>query len=326
MNTIAARTTLAVVLGIIAGCAYGLITRLVFTPGMSSVWSTMSCTFLLAAPFVMGFITVAIAPPSARSNRGYALFAPWLSCVALFGVVMFFALEAAICIVMAAPVFLGLSTTGGLIAFALFRKQDAKRSPVTLAVLILPYLLSPLESQLPEPNAIRLVHTEIVIDAPESSVWANIARVARIQANEQSFSLLHLIGLPKPVEATLSFDGVGGVRHASFDNGLTFIETVDAWQPNKHIAFSIKPDMPTTSNPFNAIGGRYFDVLDGSYTIERVPGGKIKLSLDSHERITTRFNVYGGWWTDLIMRDLQNYILQIVKVRSERTGDHLLTS
>ena len=60
-----------------------------------------------------------------------------------------------------------------------------------------------------------------------------------------------------------------------------------------------------------------FDVIDGAYTIEPLTDGRVLLHLSSHHRLSTRFNVYGGAWTDYVMRDLQNYILRIIKARCE---------
>ena len=73
------------------------------------------------------------------------------------------------------------------------------------------------------------------------------------------------------------------------------------------------------------IGGPYFDVLEGSYKIERAEEGKVKLHLSSVHRLSTRFNFYSGVWTDFIMRDIQNSILEVIKHRcqdgsSERAG------
>jgi hypothetical protein len=41
------------------------------------------------------------------------------------------------------------------------------------------------------------------------------------------------------------------------------------------------------------------------------------LHLASTHRLSTRFNVYAGLWTDLIMRNVQEYILEILKRRCE---------
>jgi hypothetical protein len=35
-----------------------------------------------------------------------------------------------------------------------------------------------------------------------------------------------------------SVEGVGGIRHASFEGGVLFVETVDVWEPERRLAFS----------------------------------------------------------------------------------------
>lgn len=161
--------------------------------------------------------------------------------------------------------------------------------------------------------------TSVVARADEASIWRNIALVPLVDASEQRTNPYHWLGPPRPLEATLSADGLGGVRHARFDNGLTFVETVTEWQPGHTIAFAIENDrsspMPA---PMAAIGGRYFNVLDGRYRLLPLPDGATRRHLESTERVATKFTGYAGWWTDRIMAGLQNYILEIVKTRAER--------
>jgi hypothetical protein len=115
---------------------------------------------------------------------------------------------------------------------------------------------------------------------------------------------------------------VGGVRHASFERGLTFIETVTNWEPEQRLAFTIKADTehipPTTLDQHVTIGGRYFDVLDGEYRIERLADGDTLLHLESRQRLSTDFNAYAGLWTDAVMNSLQSSILEVVQHRCEQ--------
>jgi hypothetical protein len=131
----------------------------------------------------------------------------------------------------------------------------------------------------------------------------------------------HHIGFPRPIEATLSYEGVGGVRHASFERGLLFIETITAWEPQHRLAFSIKADsahIPTTTlDEHVTIGGSYFDVLDGEYVLEPLSNGDTLLHLTSHQRLSTNFNGYAGLWTDAVMQNLQTSILQVIQHRAE---------
>ena len=123
------------------------------------------------------------------------------------------------------------------------------------------------------------------------------------------------------MEATLTHEGVGGVRQASFTGNVLFIETVDVWEPEKRLVFSIKADadhIPDTSLDAHVkVGGQYFDVLRGEYRIEPLADGKIRLHLSSEHRITTDFNWYSKWWTDAIMSEIQSSILQVIKKRCE---------
>jgi len=39
--------------------------------------------------------------------------------------------------------------------------------------------------------------------------------------------------------------------------------------------------------------------------------------LGSRHRLSTKLNFYGGWWTDYLLGDIQDYILVIIKNRAE---------
>jgi hypothetical protein len=66
------------------------------------------------------------------------------------------------------------------------------------------------------------------------------------------------------------------------------------------------------------IGGDYFDVLEGTYRIEPLAAGRSRLELQSRTRVSTRFNLYAGAWSDAVMRSIQRNILEIVRARAER--------
>ena len=134
----------------------------------------------------------------------------------------------------------------------------------------------------------------IDIHAPAEVVWRNIERVPAIRKDELPSSWAHAIGLPDPIEATLSHEGVGGVRNASFAGNLVFIETIDVWEPGQRLAFTIATDTdripPTTLDEHVRIGGPYFDVLRGEYRLEVLSKNVTRLHLSSQHRLSTDFN------------------------------------
>lgn len=307
------------------GAAYGIFLRLLISfPKMggirNSANSVMTLAFLILGPLVIGFLTVRQADAHQPTPVWVWIFLPWASVTLMMAVTALFAIEGAICIIMAFPIALVLASLGGVVAGIIGRRHRLSRIP-TLCLAALPFLLAPAEATLHTPLETRTVQSEIRIHASAATIWQNVERVPAIAPAELRPNWTHRIGFPRPIEATLSYEGVGGVRHASFERGLLFIETITAWEPEHRLAFSIKADSahipPTTLDEHVTIGGRYFDVLDGEYRLEPLPNGDILLHLTSHQRLSTDFNGYAGLWTDAVMQNLQTSILKVIQHRCE---------
>ena len=305
--------------GIVAGTIYGLCMRLAFDGAINkNVLVVMSTGFIFFVPFILGILTVSF---SAKPSWKYSILGPWVSISLFFAVTAVLRLEGLICIIMATPIFLLMGSLGGILAKIILRLKESKRIYVFTGLLFLPFISSSIESQFVTPATQRVVPTQIVIDAPADIVWKNIIRIPPIQPQEHHFSLFHAMGFPKPIEATLSHEGMGGVRHASFEGKLLFVETITQWQENKKLVFSIKANTdsipPTTLDQHVKIGGEYFDMLEGGYEIEPIGYDKVILHLSSKQRLSTKFNAYTALWTEAIMRNIQDYILVILKNRCE---------
>jgi hypothetical protein len=131
-----------------------------------------------------------------------------------------------------------------------------------------------------------------------------------------------MLGFPKPVAATLSRLGVGGVRRATFEGGVVFLESITDWEPERLLRFTIDPVLvpSTTLDPHVTIGGPYFDVLTGTYELHPLPNGQTRLVLRSEYRVSTAFNLYSEWWAGRIMRSVQQNILAVLRERSEHAA------
>ena len=92
-----------------------------------------------------------------------------------------------------------------------------------LLVLLTPLSSGFVESNILPPEAIHRVHTGSDRRAHRRRVVRDHPRPPHQPA--QNHGLFYKLGFPKPLEATLSHEGVGGVRNAS-RKGLLFIETV----------------------------------------------------------------------------------------------------
>ena len=65
------------------------------------------------------------------------------------------------------------------------------------------------------------------------------------------------------------------------------------------------------------VGGRFFDVLRGTYELRPAGPGRTLLVLHSQQRLSTHLNWYAGLWTGFVMSEIQGRILGVLKRRCE---------
>jgi hypothetical protein len=282
----------------------------------------VSIGFLSIVPLAMGYLTVEEylrATPIEKWRSYQWFFLPWGSVVLSMVVAVLFKWEGRICLVFAAPIMLLFALLGGLAA-RIAKGKLGNTSSGRMGAFALPLLVLLIEGHIPSPYEVRTIRTEILIHAPGSAVWDNIKSVRLIRPTELPHSWVEPAGFPRPLAATLSHEGVGGVRQASFSGGLVFTETVNLWDPERDLRFSIRANTDSipksTLDEHVTIGGAFFDVLDGEYTLEQRPDG-ILLHLSSRERLSTHVNPYAGVWTDAVMTAIQNQILAVIRERAE---------
>jgi hypothetical protein len=319
-------------LSALAGAALGCIYRLLITvqkmeSALTSPAWIMTWAFLAGVPFAMGYLSVTQylnALPKDQKPTHKWIFLPAQSVFLTMLVSVLVQWEGYICLIFAGPIMLFTSLLGGMTARQAWDKRS-RRGQSTISAMILPFCLILIENQIPLPGEIRTVNTEILIHAPSQAVWDNIKSVRAISSDELPPSWINRIGFPKPIAATLSHEGIGGVRQASFTGGLVFTETVHQWKPNHDLAFSIRANTDaiprTTLDEHVTIGGPFFDVLDGEYRLEPRPDG-VLLHLSSRQRLSTHLNPYASLWTDAVMRAIQNQILIVIRKRCEKLPIH----
>jgi hypothetical protein len=199
-------------LGLGIGVAYGLAARIVIavTHDNSDSFGVMTIGFLFIVPLVIGYLTIR---PMHDPSLKMSILAPWLTCLLVVVGSFVGGLEGAICIVLASPIMLVLSSIGGVVAGA-----QVGRARVTLpAFLALPWAVMGLESNIKAPVKLVTTTTSIEIAASPSAIWPLVVSVDSIRQNERRPALFTSIGFPQPIAATLDHQGVGGARTASFE-------------------------------------------------------------------------------------------------------------
>jgi hypothetical protein len=315
-------------LGVVVSVIYGLTCQGIARGGedISKTWGdigiVMSFGFVFIFPVCLGAITVYFASEDVRNSILFQIFMPWVTSIISLLITMLVGLEGTICMILALPIYFVMSSFGGLITGAVIKMTENKKGIQMLSfsfLLISPFISGVSEHYYPLPTEIRTVRTEIPIEANPELIWSQIARIPKITEHQDGF--FYRMGFPKALEATLSHEGVGGVREAKFEKDLMFLETITVWEPPKVLRFTIKSEPEntplTTLDPHVVVGGKYFDTLVGEYEIEPISEGKSILHLYSQYRVSTRFNFYTIIWSDFLMSDIQNNILRVLKQRCE---------
>lgn len=308
-------------LGVMLGVFYGLILRITYDWKLvSGFLEIISTAFLIAAPFVVGAIAVFFMPREKPTT-------PWQhlkianTAMAFFLLAMFiFVLEGLICLVLVAPVFFSAASLGGLVMGKVI-KHSNKAGATLNGLVLLPFMLSAYESQMPGGQATGTVANSIVVNAPAEQVFNQIARVKNIRPEELGFSFMHWVGLPRPLEADMSGTGVGAVRLSKWEQGVSFKERITQWQAPSRMYYTF--DIPAGSIPREALdqhvelGGKYFTVTQGGYDIEAINAHQSRLTLHTVYVNKSKLQLYGNIWSSIALADFHHSILQLIKHRAE---------
>ena len=303
--------------------AFGLMSWYLFTSApLHASSQIVSFSFMLGVPFVMGGLTTLAGFKLCGESFYWLHIAPILTiCIGLVLSVIT-NLEAMLCAVVAAPIMIIPGYLGGLITGLFLRKINTK---IYVNVLVLlPYSLSFIESLWNQPQELAEIKDSVRIDADPQIIWNHIASVKEIEEDELPFQWIYLLDFPKPKSAEIDHHGVGGIRLATFERKVTFFEEVTEWEEGKKLSFSIHADpefIPQSAfDQHIIVGGRFYDVLDGSYEIEH-KGDHSVLHLTSNHRLSSPFNSYAGFWSEWVMNQIQGSILTVIKNRCEAEAE-----
>ncbi|WPY97617.1 hypothetical protein [Christiangramia sp. OXR-203] len=285
--------------------------------------SVMSWTFFITTPAGIGALMIYFSPAEKVESLKYRIFYPWIPVFLVLAITMVLMIEGWACWLMILPLFLIFASIGGLTA-GYFKLKNRKSENLNISILVLlPFLIGPIEHSINTNKQVFRTYTSIVINGEKETIWNNVTNVRAISNSEDNSQLTKILGFPRPVEATLDKNEIGGYREAKFEKGLIFHETVTEYKYLEFMKFKIKAntyEIPsTTLDRHILIGGQYFDMLDGTYELKKIDSDKYKLILYSNFSLNTTFNFYAGIWGKFIMKDIQNNILEIIKERSEKT-------
>lgn len=280
-----------------------------------------SIGFLILMPMAIG---AGIATFSLKDDKS-----PWMGClvppalvIGLSVVGWLFLNEGAVCLAMIGGIWF-LGGLGGVLVSLWFRyslRRFGGRRDKTLAIawLTLPVaflLLHPAPS-----DDWRTVSRSIVVDAQPDAVWNHLLTISNVGPAEGKWNFTQdVIGIPRPIDASLKFVDGKLTRKAEWGQGIRFEEELIRVVPHRELQWKFRfPDESISLRTDRHIhpDSAMLKIHSGGYKLEGLVSGKTRVILWTRYRQRVGLPAYTAWWGERFLGDIQENILTIVEDRA----------
>ncbi|HVJ15849.1 MAG TPA: hypothetical protein VM686_10410 [Polyangiaceae bacterium] len=310
------------VTGLAFGAAYGIAARL----GMSSL-TTVS--FLFLVPAALGAVPLLMADPDQIRSFRNIMFIPWVAILSMFALMAALRVERLGCFLLFLIPFIVAAVLAMLITFLVCvvrgsRIKSQKRKAAAAVIALLPFVIAPLEEHYSTSERTVEVGSSVLIAASAERIWPQLGNVETIRDSEYEAGFFNTVmGIPRPIRASVDREGVGARRRGEFSDGLVFDERVGVYERPSRLAFDIAVDagqLVPGSVERHALSEGYFRFVDATYELEPAGPQHTRLKLSSRYVLRTSVNWYGELWASAIIGDFQDRVLAVLQKRCSDTN------
>jgi hypothetical protein len=264
-------------------------------------------------PFALGLLATCIAHPTTASRAAISG-----ACTVLGAslVLVVFAFEGAICILMSFPITLPVACLGGLAGFwfqeSIFKPRSAA------AMLILPVAALTWDVKAPPP--LFRAATQVVVNASPKQVWKHVISFPKFP---ETRGWIFRTGLAYPVDARIDGSGVGSVRYCQFSTG-SFVEPITVWEEPHLLRFRVthNPAPLQEWSPWGEIRSKHLNGYlvseQGQFQLTPLADGRTVLTGTTWYRHSLWPAQYWRWWSDAIIHRIHLRVLNHVRTLAEQ--------
>lgn len=274
----------------------------------------------LGVPLVVSFSSGLLHRRFVDATWGKTYGVAVLSILTLGVLIILFALDGLVCLLMALPLALLLALPGSVAGFLLGKHLASPRSALVSIILfsILPALMGfERHALLTAPS--HSVVSAVTIHAPITRVWDGVIAFDRISAPPRG---IFRMGIAYPIEAEIEGGGVGAIRRCVFSTGA-FVEPITEWSEPHTLAFDV------TENPLPMKELSIYSDLDAPHLhdIFTATRGQFRLQQEGNATVlegTTWYTqkLYPDWYwhhiSDEIIHRIHLRVLEHIKREAER--------
>ena len=311
------------------GALTGLVVRLIYWGDSGGAYDAMLGSFIFGSPLVVGAVTVYMAERIEGRSWGFYFVAPFLANVLYIVGTLLIMVEGWICAIVIVPLFSLLGGLAGLAMGLVCRLTKWPRRAIVSSVALLPLIGGAFEHRLKGDSLELVQDREIVVAATPDQVWRELIDTRDIRPDEVDQAWMYRIGVPTPRAGIGDFNNGEHLRHVTMGKGVRFDQVATEWQENRRVTwayrFSKDSFPPGALDDHVRIGGRYFDVIDSTYTLVPDAGGT-RLHLRMHYRVSTHWNWYAAPVANLLVGDFAEVILDFYAHRATGRGTQPVAS
>ena len=302
--------------GALVGMGLGALIALGMVCASVLAFGSYGTTLFVATPFVMGAVSAYTFNQGGPRPVGTTLLVAVGAVLLAGGAVLLFALEGALCLMMAAPLGVALASMGAFLGRALAARLPSR--PASVAALVLPLPLFAGIDLVQPPPRLREVVTVVEVDAPPRAVWPNVVAFSALQ---EPPAWLFRLGIAYPQRATIDGRGVGAVRRCEFSTGA-FVEPITAWDEPVRLGFGVAAQPPPMQelSPYRHVLAPHLDgylrVRSGEFLLVPLPGGRKRLEGRTRYEMRVFPAAYWSLWSDALIRGIHTRVLEHIQAAS----------
>lgn len=267
-------------------------------------------------PFANGWLAAILYGLPVRRTWGQCVAVGLTSLGLSAAMILLFAIEGLLCLLMLAPLAVALGFLGATVGYAFqWRHWVEHNTPALILsmLVIIPSLMAAESQSLPEP-ALSMTRTEVIINAPPEVVWKYVTTFQPLPEPTEWFFKL---GIAHPLRAEIVGTGVGAIRYCIFSTGA-FVEPITGWDEPRRLAFEVQ------QQPCPMVELSLFDVhpphLDhflvsrrGEFLLEQLPNGGTRLIGTTWYTNKMWPAMYWELWSNHLIGQIHRRVLEHVK-------------
>jgi uncharacterized protein YndB with AHSA1/START domain len=277
------------------------------TTGMSGYTASNTLIFsdFVIIPLLMGIISSWVWRNAELKGVMYLVYSIPNTIIALSFSWLFMG-EGYICLLIVSPLVFSFIVAGAYLGRFMFRKKKHMVNGTIFAAL-----LGIFTTDFATPHTYEnMVSDTMVINAPPEKVWQYVAAYERNDSPDEYW--LFKIGMPSPVQSTVSGYYEGAERKCIFSNGYTFDEKMTVFKPNEELTFEI------TTQPRDPEIMGHIDILKGQFILTNNGNGTTTLVGNSWYKLYVFPSWYYDLWASSVTRNVHIRVMQHIRYLSEK--------